>query len=174
MDTSPEKFYDSLLDFEAAAEEATPFAEPPPIEEPEEVPPEDYKVHALQIRKFGHLSMSRRRLQCPLLMSDHGLLPFQLSAENFRGRAAKHPRGQVVVWFRITDLTTITGGGGGSGQPMVCNIHGHGPGLAAGQHPGGGRVPPAVRYGTFQGRPRTCWTLRTDGRVGAPGGHCGP
>lgn len=44
MDTSPEKFYDSLLEWEAATEEGVTLTGPPEIEEPEEVPPEDYKV----------------------------------------------------------------------------------------------------------------------------------
>ena len=54
VDTSPERFYDSLLSFEAAAEAEELLGsaaggagcreEPPLIEEPEEVPPEDYKV----------------------------------------------------------------------------------------------------------------------------------
>lgn len=45
VDTSPEKFYDSLLSWEeAAAEEGASLIEPPPIEEPEEVAPGDYKV----------------------------------------------------------------------------------------------------------------------------------
>ena len=44
MDTSPEKFYDSLLSYEAPSDEFAPLAEPHAMEEPEEVPPEDYKV----------------------------------------------------------------------------------------------------------------------------------
>ncbi len=44
VDTSPEKFYGSLLEWEAATEEGVALIEPPEIEEPEEVPPEDYKV----------------------------------------------------------------------------------------------------------------------------------
>lgn len=44
VDTSPEKFYDSLLSYEAPSDEFAPLAEPHAMEEPEEVPPEDYKV----------------------------------------------------------------------------------------------------------------------------------
>lgn len=45
MDTSPEKFYDSLLSYEAPTDDfVSSLAEPHAMEEPEEVPPEDYKV----------------------------------------------------------------------------------------------------------------------------------
>jgi hypothetical protein len=47
VDTSPEKFYDSLLSYEAPSDEFAPLAEPHAMEEPEEVPPEDYKVGTL-------------------------------------------------------------------------------------------------------------------------------
>ena len=48
MDTSPEKFYDSLLSYEAPSDDfVSSLAEPHVMEEPEEVPPEDYKVRTL-------------------------------------------------------------------------------------------------------------------------------
>ena len=48
MDTSPEKFYDSLLSYEAPSDDfVSSLAEPHTMEEPEEVPPEDYKVGML-------------------------------------------------------------------------------------------------------------------------------
>jgi amino acid transporter len=44
VDTSPEKFYDSLLSYEAPSDDfVSSLAEPHAMEEPEEVPPEDYK-----------------------------------------------------------------------------------------------------------------------------------
>jgi hypothetical protein len=83
VDTSPEKFYDSLLSYEAPSDEFAPLAEPHAMEEPEEVPPEDYKVG---------IQFEQQPFSIPLDPPGSGERTFDVLPSHSLGAAAPHDR----------------------------------------------------------------------------------
>ena len=99
MDTSPEKFYDSLLSYEAPSDDfVSSLAEPHAMEEPEEVPPEDYKVGMLLRCKPCSTAPIHQVLKS---------MPGHKSRSSSSVAAASHDRRRAVVALVIHSMLTL-------------------------------------------------------------------